>query len=501
MTKILILGCGELSWGRPSASALFGPQWNRGRLSDKVCFGPEGPLPGDAPGLDWVTLAEELDRSVAWRPAAALGPAPSIVVSRGGPVHPPILPGWRELAGIQARWATKELGGAGVLVTPKGWGELAQGRQLLEAWAREGWRWAALEEALQKRFSADCRFISASGNFLRVMQREGGLVLANGSEAAYALEMAPAILDGALKELGPELASRWRLEEAPESGWYFHQQLVRRLTKALKDGRTKVELGGSALFRVSGDGRMIVDSRGTSGILFRFSSEAAQERYQALSTLRITVEWPSVALPWWEQVSQPGFLSSAQGVAYPGILWEDRKTVFLEGTEIRQLGSYLAARSLPQEEMDPARLEEALEQSSPWPSPTKDATGMALPTPVASGVDAPKNAIPIENPGMASLMAKPSAAAETIGQETLSQPAQSFGKTEEMEVAAFASFLPQQFSLETPHRPDRVQVSVDGQLIEQGNVRRSAHQGLYSIEGVVVPHGAIVRVDFDPPHE
>jgi hypothetical protein len=528
MSRILILGCGELAWGRPSTSALFGRQWNRGRLSDNICFGPDGPLPGETPGLDWVTLAEELDRRMAWRPAAALGPAPSIVVSCGEPMSPPILPAWQEVAGIQARWATKELGGAGVLVTPKEWREPIQGRQLFEAWASEGWSWASLEEALQKRFSPDCRFISASGSFLRVMQPEGGLVLANGSEAARAVEMAPAILDRALEQLDPGLASRWRLEEEPESDWYFHQQLVRKLTKALREGRTKVELGGSSLFRVSGEGRMIIDPRGTSGVLFRFSSTAAQERYEALSTLRITVEWPDVAVPWWEQASQPGFLRSAQGVSHPGIRWADRKTVLLEGMEIRQLSGYLAARDLPQEEMDPARLEEALEIGSPLPSPSTEAGGKAppasaeapaprgatavesapvrlaepaAPPPVAAGAAMPKNAVPSADPDFALPRAEPASAPEPIVQEILSQPAQGVGQTEEPEATTLAAFLPHQFSLEVPHRPDRVQVSIDGQLIEQGNVRRSTLQGLYTIEGVAVPHGAIVRVDFDPPQE
>jgi hypothetical protein len=528
MSRILILGCGELAWGRPSTSPLFGRQWNQGRLSDKVCFEPDGPLPGETPGLDWVTLAEELDRRMAWRPAAALGPAPSIVVTRGEPVSPPTLPAWQELAGIQARWATKELGGAGVLVSPKEWREPIQGRQLFEAWAGESWSWASLEEALQRRFSPDCRFISASGSFLRVMQPEGGLVLANGLEAACAVEMAPAILDRALEQLDPGLASRWRLEEEPESGWYVHQQLVRKLTKALKEGRTKAELGGSSLFRVSGEGRMIIDPRGTSGVLFRFSSAAAQELYQVLSTLRITVEWPDVAVPWWEQVSQPGFLHSAQGISHPGIRWDDRKTVLLEGTEIRQLSSYLAARNLPQEEVDPARLEEALELGSPLSSSPKEAAGKAptvpaeapaprgatavesapvrpaepaAPPPVAAGAAVPKNAVPAADPGLASPRAQPSATPEPGIQETLSQPAQGVGQTGEPEVTALAAFLPHQFSLEVPHRPDRVQVSIDGQLIEQGNVRRSSRQGGYTIEGIAVPHGAIVRVDFDPPQE
>ena len=70
-------------------------------------------------------------------------------------------------------------------------------------------------------------------------------------------------------------------------------------------------------------------------------------------------------------------------------------------------------------------------------------------------------------------------------------------------VTALTSFQPQQFSLETiPHRPGRVQVWLDGELVEQGNIRRSVRgEGLYTIEGVAVPHGAIVRVDFEPFQE
>lgn len=520
MSKILILGCGEMAWGR--RSPLFNRQWNRGRLSDKICFGFDGPQPGEVPGLDWVTLAAELDRRTAWRPAKALGPKPSITVLRGEPTRAPSLPSWSELAGIQARWATRELEGAGVLVTPEEWSESDDGRQLLAAWSDEGWLWAPLEKVLERRFSSDARFLSASGSWLRVMQREGGLIFANGAEAALALEMASAILERALAELGLGLAERWRREEEPRSGWYVHQQITHKIVKALRGGWGRVELGGSSLFRFSRDGRLIVDPAGTSGVLFRFSSAEAQDRYQVLSTLRLKVELPALAIPWWEEVSRPGFLRSVQGDFHPGIGWSDRRTVLLEGMEIHQLESYL--RPLAPEKVAPARLAEALELGSllPWraqeavpkapparatgekpaagervepagsrPSPETGASPKSAPAPVAEpGVEAP----PGERPGAreAGVEAPP----PPVSPES-AEPAQ---KVEL--VTALTSFQPQQFSLDIPHRPGRVQVWLDGELVEQGNVRRSVRgEGLYTIEGVSVPHGAIVRVDFEPFQE
>jgi hypothetical protein len=443
MTRILILGCGELASGRPSESALFGRQWTRGRLSERIGLGAGGPLPGTTAGLDWVTLADEVERQQAWRPAVPLGPEPNLLIGKAKPAQAPLLPAWPDLALSQAQWATRELGGAGVLVTPGEWLESAAGRQLLTAWAGEGWSWAALEQVLRKRYSADVRCVAASGLWLRVLGREGGCTFANGPEAARALELAPAILDRALEKLDPELAGRWRREEEPASGWYVHQQIARRIAQALKHGRTSVDLT---------DG----------GVLFRFSMAEAQERYRPLSELRIEVALPAEALPWWEQVSRPGYLRSPEGVSHPGIRWEGGKTVLLEGAESRQLASSLALRGLTWEEVDPARLEEALELGSPLPSP-----------PAAEPVD--------EAP-------PPTAAPE---------PQPDLDK-----VTAFHAFQPQTFSLaDVEHRPDRVRVWLDGRRVEAGNVRRSTRHGVYTIEGVPVPHGAIVRIDFEPPQD
>jgi len=500
MSRILVLGCGELAWGRPSTSSLFGRQWNRGRLSPTIGFGPDGPIPGEESGQDWVTLAEELDGRMAWLPSKELGPAPpSLTILKGEAATAPLLPTWPELALSQARWATRELGGAGVLITPKDWLELPAGRQLLEAWTLEGWSGVALEEALGKRYPASARCVSSCGLWVRVMQSEEGCVFANGSEAAHALELVPAILDLALQQTDPDLAARWRREESPESGWYVRQRIARKIAKALRDGRPTVDLTERSPFQLSSEGKMVIGAKGTSGALFRFSSLEAQERYQALSTLRITVELPSLAVSWWEQVSQPGFLRSSDGASHPGILWGDRKTVLLEGMEIRKLSSYLTLRNLPQEEMDPSRLEEALEMGSFLKVQSKDA---APKEPVE--VSAPREGRPATS--APAHPAEPAAAQGSSPQTAergpvLPQPEGSEKKEETEKVTALPAFLPQQLSLEVPHRPDRVQVWLDGRRVESGNVHHSARQGLYTIEGVAVPHGAVVRVDFEPPQE
>lgn len=531
MSRILVFGCGELAWGKPSTSRLFGRQWTRGRLPDGVCFGPDGPIPGESPGLDWVTLAGELDRQVVWQPDKALGPSPMITLSRGEPVRAPILPDRTELARLQAHWATQELGGAGVLIAPKEWWELGQGRQLLEAWAAEGWSFAALEEVLAKRFPPGVRFICASESWLRVVQTDNGFVCANGSEAHRALEMSQAILNSALGELDAALADRWRNEEEPLSGWYVRQQLTQKIAKALRQGRPKVELGGGALFHVSKEGRMIVDASGTSGVLFRFSSAEAQTRYEALSALRITVELlPAATVQWWDQVARSRFLRSAAGVFLRGFRWDDCKTVLLEGAEIRQISKYLSDHGLPQEEIDPARLEEALTLGSPLPVLPKEmvrraatsepgeasarhgaTAGVSTPagltepfplSPVAPDLASIKSAVTSEAQ-RGEVSNQPSAlvtGVEPAPEKSLPQPDHSTSASPAPEAETdrtLADFLPNQFTLDVAHHPDRVEVWLDGRLIEQENVRRSARRGLYTIEGITVPHGAIVRVDFE----
>jgi hypothetical protein len=69
------------------------------------------------------------------------------------------------------------------------------------------------------------------------------------------------------------------------------------------------------------------------------------------------------------------------------------------------------------------------------------------------------------------------------------------------EPTVLADFKPQQFTLEAPHRLEQLRVWIDGQRVEQGNIRRSQREGIYTIEGISVPHGAIVRVDFQPLEE
>ncbi len=529
MSRILVLGCGELAWGRPSTSSLFGRQWTRGRLADGISFGPEGPIPGESPGLDWGTLAGELDRQAAWQPDRTLGPSPAITLSRGEPAQAPVLPAWPELARLQAHQTTRELGGAGVLVAPREWLDLGQGCQLLEAWAAEGWRWAPLEEVLARRGPADARFICASESWLRVIQPEGGFLFANGPETHLALEMIPAVLDRVLEKLGAELAGRWKHEEEPVSGWYVYQQLTQKIVKALRQGRPKVELGGGALFHVSKEGRMIIDSRGTSGVLFRFSSAEAQTRYQALSALRITVELPAPPAQWWDQVTRPGFLKRAARAFPTEFRWDRRKTVLLEGVETRQLSKYLSGHGLRWEEVDPARLEEALALGSPLSVPPKETARTPPAEPieaparhdVTAGASAPAGLTepgplhPMDT-GLAVLdsvvppkaqtgeaSSQPSAVmmgAEPAPQQGLPQPDQppSIGPAPEAKTErTLADFRPNQFTLDEAHHPDRVKVWLNGTMIEQANVRRSA-QGLYTIEGIAVPHGAIVRVDFEP---
>jgi len=445
MSKVLVLGCGDLAWGKPSKSSPFSRRGNRGRLPEEIRPALEGLSPSSPDVPDAVRLADEIEELAAWVPTRALfGPPPKITVETGDRAEGPILPAWSEFVATQARWVTQTLDGPGVLVTPGDWLAPGKGRSMLEVWAGEGWSWASLEVAVKGRYPPQDRIASASGLWVRLIEEGEGMVCANGPEAARAVEVAPLVLAAAVQSLGEREAEEWRRDEEPQTGWYARQRIRRGIIAALKQGRTRAKLGAHAS-------------------LFGFSSPEASQRFRELSRVRIGVTLEPPAVPWWEWIAEPGFLESPAGVLHRGIRWRDRKTVLLESEAIRQLANHLAYKGLPREEVYPAGFEEIL------------GAGGALP-PFARDPDS---------------SAEETGAGDTLSDNILEPPPAP-------PLTVLADYRPDQFSLDLLRNPERPRVLIDGERVGQENVRRSSRDGGYTIAGRAVAHGAVVRIDYEP---
>ena len=343
--KILVYGCGDLAWARSEGSpdSPFGQEWLTGRLAEA--------LPLEEGGAEAVSLCDELDEQAGWWPERE-PPQIRVEIHRGQRVAPPVLPAWENLVARQAGRLTRELGGAGVLVTPQAWPGNRPGRDFLRAWGRLGWRWASLEAVLDQKFTAGTRFVSAGSTWLRIHDPAGSAVVANGSEVSCALEVTPRVLSSVLAAVSPELRAQWLSQEEPDSGWFTRQQLVRRIADALREGRRSVDLGDSGLFR--------------------FSSNDASRRFSDLAALRVTIDLPPLsAAIWWEQIADPGFLKGPSGApGRPALRWEALETILLGNPggdghssprEIRSLHTYLRFNGRPLRLIDPATLTEAVE--------------------------------------------------------------------------------------------------------------------------------------------
>ncbi len=514
MSRIVVLGCGDLAWGRPTASELFGRQWSRGRFADRVQL-PKG---GGADGLgeNWVSLAEELDSSVASHPLTPFAPALRIAVehaaSREAAQGAP-LPSWTSLAGGQATRTTRDLGGPGVLVTPWHWLHLPAGRQLLEVWALEGWNWVAIEHLLRRRFDHETRFVAASGSWLRLFEADRQLIFANGDDAARAHMAAREVLAAARQQLGDELAARYRQEEEAASSWYTLQVVARRLIAALAAREPSVEMEAAG------------------GELFRFSSVTAAHRYHLLTGLRFKIDLPPARSVWWRKVTEQGFLSDLDGRPQAGITWEQRPTVLLEGPTVSQLRGLLTFRGASLVQLDPSSLEEAIELGAALPPPTAPPVDAADEAAVAARAEVTPEAPAASLAAFGEQIAAPAAEGppvppreSVIGEVTSSAPPSPLtvtpvaadpapelpvpfpqGAAAAPTAAAPAELLarllllpPHQFSLPLVHRPGHMWVAIDDVAVDPVHLRQIAPGGTYAIQGLDVGHGAVLRVDYEP---
>jgi len=326
--------------------------------------------------------------------------------------------------------------------------------------------------------------VAAAGLWLRSIAEGENLVCANGAAAARALEVTSQVLDFALGQLDGSLASRWREEEEIETGWFARQQIAAGISAALAGGRSSVELGGDSP-------------------LFRFASAAACTRYELLASLRIGVEVPPHPVAWWDLVSRPGGLRDGGGALHAGLRWRDRKTVLLDAPQIRQLAEYLTRAGLPYERLDPAGLEAALDLGAALP-PRSTAVTVPPPAPARSSVPPPGGSVVpfVRRDDVRGAPASPAVPASDPDLDPGAAEALPAGGAEDsIGERRLGEYQPNRFILEVRHRPDRVQVWVDGRRIEQGDVRRAGGEGLYFIAGAAVPHRAVVRIDFEPAQE
>ncbi|HSK77377.1 MAG TPA: hypothetical protein VLQ45_13070 [Thermoanaerobaculia bacterium] len=538
--KILVYGCGDVAWARCEGSpgSPFGEEWLTGRLKE--------PLPLEEGAAETVSLCDELDERTGWWPIRE-PPQVRVDIHRGEHVAAPVLPVWEDLAARQAGRITMELGGAGVLVTPQAWSASGIGRDFLRAWGRLGWRWASLEEALNRKIAGDARFVSAGSIWLRIHEPGGSAVVANGAEASCALEVTPRVLSRLMETVSPELRAQWLNQEEPVSGWFTRQQMVRRIAEALREGRRSIVLGG------------------LKAPLFCFSSADAARRFSDLTALRITLDLPSLsAAIWWEQIADSGFLKSASGAAgRPALRWDALETILLGNPsadghssprEIRSLHTYLRFNGRPLRLLDPALLTEAREaaadlerclarwdeaaakvppQAAKAPAETKapakaaKASPEVAKTPLKAPETPPETGKPAKtttpegeaaasprDAGAARETASPVQVVSTVvvppEAETLPDAAVEVADelppdVDEPVIPMAADplfdFSPDHLYLEQPHRRGLVKVLLDGVSVSPENVvpaQLAKDKWFFQLKGVTVPRGAIVRIDFEP---
>jgi hypothetical protein len=458
--RFLIYGCGDLAWAQRDSSP-FGEDWITGRLSELLPLKEGGPLT--------VSLGDELDGQTGWQPLRE-PPQIRVEIHRGRRGPTPVLPTWEDLVARQAGHVTGQLRGSGVLVTPQTWAEVPMGRTLLRVWGRAGWRWAPLEEVLDLKFQSDARFVSAGSTWLRIREPGGSAVVPNGAEAACALEVAPRVLDITLDAVSRDLEAEWRKNEEPLSGWFARQQIVRLISEALRDGRRSVELGTP------------------EAPLFCFSSDEAAQRFSDLAGLRATLDLPppSAAI-WWEQIAEPSFLQAPSSAAGRlSIRWEALETLLLGNPEddgvsspaqVRSLHTYLRFNRRPLRLIDPVMLTEAL----------------------AASVDVDRSLARWEKEVAGEVKAETPAPTDELstGESATGEPL----VPEKTAADPLFAFSPDHFHIEEPHRPGHLKVWLDDRQIAPENitsVRLADNRQAYRFEGVNVPRGAIVRIDFDP---
>lgn len=509
--RFLVLGCGKLGWRELSSPGDLGRKARTGRLEERITIEASGPKYPSAPGDVWISLADELEGQAGWRPVPPLldgkkGPEAQIS-SLEEESEPLVLPAWPELALGQAHWVTRRLGGPGVLVTPSDWTKPVRGRHLLEAWGGLGWNWASLEEVLRRAHAGEVRFAVVGRMWTRFTGPSGDMVVASGPEAALASEVAPLLLENLLAGTSPDVARLWREQEEALTGWIVRQRLTAAVREALQ-GRRRLEVGGSRR------------------PMFLFSSSEAATRFRSLTQLRLEADLSSLRLPtrWWDLVGQ-GRLQGPQGETLDRFSWPEYRTLIVRceetGARPSSVQVHLDGSRCRWKTEDPVHLTAALELGAPirqtlHEQKTKEqirtlreryraAYGHTPAPPPEMEAPSSSSEEGTQDDSMALLSA--STPVLELPEEPAPEPEEEGDITEGTgdEAPSFEDFDPATFTLTLPHRPERVRVWIDDVEIPRESLHLRSASGddaaTYRIEGTPVPHGAIVRIDFDPSSE
>ncbi len=509
---ILILGCDGLLWSRRAADPYRRPEWESGRFDARTCFPAEPSAAADAPPPAPVSLFGELDPGI-WRPRPGnVLQGLKVGIAKRIDRTPAVLPPWDRQVSNLARRITNQLGQSGVLVAPFSWLGTERGRDLLRAWADNGWSLAPLLETLRQHLPGKVRFVTAAGATVRITEPDTAWVTANGPAAARALAAAPLILDQILDRVDSALAERWLREEEPITGWFVRQRLVEGIHHALDENNQRVGLGGS------------------DGPLFRFSSEDAGQEYSELAAIRLDLRLPTAGGPqWWHQISQPGILENADETSpFPGIRWERMSTAVVAGPGTAALEFFLKSKRLHHTMLDPVGFDRAFTLAAPlktWTESISEDRGRETESSkttlifkdlaeriskmreasestadgVATGDQPPSDASEVES---AAAPVEPAAVAPPLD-DAAREPRKTDAAVSATASPPLAGFDPQQLTVDLPHVQEQLRVRVDGEPIDHERIHRvpeaDAGGNVYELDGIVVAHGAIVRVDIEAP--
>ena len=473
----VLWGCSGLRWARLDQGA-FGPHWETGSFGSWIALSgsPRFGLPTAQaePGELRLALAPLLDGPDLLRPSSSFTGLPTLEPLDPEACAAPPLPSIPELARGQAHWVTEQVG-PGVLLVRQGWKTRASLlEEQLRPWASLGWRFSTFEGLLDRAGLSTYRLLTTDGPLSRIEEPQSSRVLPNGPEAALASSWAPLIEGKLLQLAGSDTQAWWRSEGEAAVGWVLRQQLLTRVTLALKAHAPELILGGA-------------------GAPLFARSAGLDDRIEQLAALRLRLSLPAIRSDYWERLGEPGFLSGPQGEVEP-VNWA-RPTVELESPDERpDLAFFLSMRGHPRKSLKLRLLHEHFDEGEPLNAWFE----AAAPEPLLPPPPEPLPAEPLVSPEQLGSMDEPLPA--VVEEEEAPQLEAEPPELQLPEPEGPRPFHPQELLVPLPHRPETLRLFVDGELVDATLVSLGPSEGgtLYLVEQPELPHGAQLRLDFEP---
>jgi hypothetical protein len=480
----VVWGCSGLRWARLDQGP-FGPHWETGSFGSWVGLGPRlrfglGSGPPEAGELR-VALAPLLDEADLQRPSSSFTGMPVIEPLDPQACAPIAAPSAQELAQGLADWVSEQLG-AGVLLVRRAW--RAQGDLLeeqLRPWASRGWRFGTVEGLLESAGLSTYRLLTTDGALSRYEEPGSSRVLPNGPEAALAAAWTPLITGKLLQLAGPDAQAWWRQEGETRVGWVLRQQLVSRLTQALKAHQPELILGG------------------VEAPVFA-TCAGLDRRIEDLAAVRVLLRLPAIRSDYWERLGEDGFLSGAAGPGEP-VLWS-RPTLEIESPDERaDLTFFLSMRGHPRKSLQLRLLHEHFAEGEPLNAWFAHSSPEPLLPPPPEPLPPVPELDPIVSPEELGSLDQPMPV-EVVEELEAHEPAPE-PEPPELELPAPEGprpFHPQELLVPLPHRPESLRLVIDGQVVDATLVSLGPAEGgtRYLVEQPSIPHGAAVRLDFEP---